>query len=354
MGYDVYRPSPRVVGLADFHIGNYRFPIRRQMVALLRNYIVPAINAIEPDIILFAGDAFRTRTPSAQDYADLGEAISVLGAELIMIPGNHDIISSRDATTLDVYDEYPNVTVVNEPTIIQRKEFQVCCIPWLPAKALSSFGLEPQDNAGLIRALVSLLKGQLTPNKFSILLAHCTALGTEYHDGASTVLGNDVLWTSDMFEGFDLCILGHIHKPQQVKGTDNAWYVGSPCPVSFNEADQQKTLFVYDGAPIFNEIDAPSFVQIDTLPLAEGTDLGNSFVQIKRKHDEPDPIVPFCLWHEIVPLPPERDIRQRLDGDEAMSMKPEDALEMWLLPETDDIEVTQKVLDLAKRLLEGE
>lgn len=349
MGYEVHRPSPKIVGLADFHIGNYRYPIRKPLVDLLEAHVIHMARQVSPDVYLFAGDAFRTRTPSAQDYADFGRIISYCNAEVIMIPGNHDIIGSREATTLDVFDEYDNVTLIKEPTVIQRKEFQVCCVPWLPAKALSSFGLDAQDNTGVIRALVSLLKAQLKPEKFSILLAHCTALGTEYHDGASTVLGNDVLWTSDMFEGFDLCVLGHIHKPQQVKGTDNAWYVGSPCPVSFNESEQRKTLFVYDGAPILREIDAPVFCQFDAAELEPEENYGHVFAQIKKRHDEPDPEeIPNFWWYEIISVPPERDVRQRL-GEEAISMSPEEIVETWL--QMEECNVADQVLELASELM---
>ncbi len=357
MGYDVYRPSPRLVGLADFHIGNYRFPIRQLMVDTILAHVIYMAREFNPDVYLFAGDAFRTRTPTAQDYADFGEMLSYMNAEVIMIPGNHDIIGSRQATTLEAYDEYNNVTLITEPKVIQRKEFQVCCIPWLPAKALSSFGLDAQDNAGLIRALVSMLKKQLKEEKFSILLAHCTALGTEYHDGASTVLGNDVLWTSDMFEGFDLCVLGHIHKPQQVKGADNAWYVGSPCPVSFNEANQQKTLFTYDDTgPVLKEIDAPIFRKLTTPELGNVEDqfLHRTFAQIKKEHDEPDPEeIPDFYWHEIITLPPEKDLRQRLDADKLEVMNPEELLEEWLFLEGES-NIAGEVLTLAGELMREE
>lgn len=350
MGYEVYRPSPTVVGFADFHIGTRRWPIRDLMVDLLKAHVIYMARERAPDVYLFAGDAFHTRVPTAQDYADFGEMLSYMNAEVIMIPGNHDIISSRQATTLDVYDDYDNVTLVKEPKVIQRKTFQVMCVPWLPPKALSSFGLEAENNAGIIRTVVSLLKKQLKPEKFSILLAHCTALGTEYHEGASTVLGNDVLWTSDMFEGFDLCVLGHIHKPQQVKGTDNAYYVGSPCPVSFNEASQEKTLFLYNGAPDLIPIDAPQFVQLRASEITEDMNLRNAFVLIKKEHDEDDPAVPECIWHDIITIPPERDLRQRIDTEEALEMSTTELLDHWLMLEGEG-NIAPEVVALATELM---
>jgi len=167
-------------------------------------------------------------------------------------------------------------------------------------------------------------------------------------------LGNDVLWTSDMFEGFDLCVLGHIHKPQQVKGTENAWYVGSPCPVSFNEADQQKTLFVWDGAPLHIPIDGPAFKKFTLTSLAEYEEdwyTPHTFAKIIKGRDDPDPEkIPGFEWYEIIPLPPERDIRQRLDAETAMAMKPMEVLEEYLSLEGEGDKITE-VLALAKELM---
>jgi exonuclease SbcD len=350
MGYEKYRPTPRLLAFADAHLGNYRYPIREHIISAMRQ-IERRVSAIRPDFVLFAGDAFRHRVPSAQDVGEFGHFLASMArySKVICIPGNHDI-AGQGATTLDVYDEIDNVWVDKVPAPIDFHDWQLITFPWLPKKSMDSMGLEASDNATAIRMLLDLLKQNLDPNKFSVLLAHATALGTEYRDGASTVLGDDVLWTSDMFEGFDLCLLGHIHKRQEVH--ENVFYIGSVCPVSFNEANQTKYWFEYDNAVNWEPIAGPEFFQLGMElgePFPKET-FDNGFLQIKKPHDAPDPEPPECLWYEIVSLPPEREMRQRL-GDDALSLSPAEALESWLVMENID---PDPVLGLAKELMEEE
>lgn len=346
----VYRGDPRVLAFADLHLGNYRFPIRPHIIEAMKEIVIMA-GKMKPNVILFAGDAFRHAVPSAADVDAFGGMVRDLSriAEIIMIPGNHDLAGGK-STTLDVYNKFDNVTVVKEPKILQREDFQVCCIPWLPQKALRTIGLDASNNSGAIRALMSLLKATLNPDKFSILLGHLTTLGTEYREGASTVLGSDVLWTSDMFEGFDLSILGHIHGYKEVY--PNVFYVGSPCPVSFGEEGQDKYVFGWlDSHSYLYRPKAPIFITIGANDTPRDFFVPDCFLKIVKEHDEPDPDTSTisCEWLEIVSLPPERDFRQRLE--EAQEMSPEDVLVAWCELEGYNPE---PILKLAGELMEVE
>ena len=44
----------------------------------------------------------------------------------------------------------------------------------------------------------------------------------------------------------DYSALGHIHKPQKVGGLDHIRYCGSPIPLGFDEAQQQKEVLLVD------------------------------------------------------------------------------------------------------------
>jgi exonuclease SbcD len=306
------------------------------------------VSSIKPEYVLFAGDAFRYRVPSAQDVGIFGHFLASMAkhSKVICIPGNHDI-AGQMATTLDVYDEIDNVFVDKAPALMDFPDWQLITFPWLPKKSVGSMGFEASDNATAIRMILDILKKKLDPNKFSVLLAHATALGTEYRDGASTTLGDDVLWTSDMFDGFDLCLLGHIHKRQEVQ--ENVFYIGSICPISFNETNQTKYWLEYDNAVTWRPIRGPEFFQLGMElgePFTRET-FDNGFLQIKKPHDIPDPEPPECLWYEIVPIPPERETRQRL-GEDALSLSPAEALESWLTMENID---PDPVLELAKELM---
>jgi exonuclease SbcD len=352
IGFDgkVHTVTPRFLAFADVHLGTYRMPIRDSIVQTMAHIELLAIRS-KPDVIFFAGDAFRHGVPSARDVATFGRFLSGLAevAEVIAIPGNHDI-AGHDSTTLDVYDELRNVSVIRHPQIIQRDDFQVCCIPWLPSKALSTLDIEAQSNKGAIKALVALFKTKLQPAKPSFLLGHLTTLNAKMNESAYTIMTDDVLWTQDMFDGFDVSILGHIHKPQEPH--PGVYYTGSVHPFNFGDADREDRSVLLGGADITRKkLDTPIFIQIEAGELFEGFDATDCYVQILKDHGDPDPEPPLsCRWYEIKTRPPRRDFRQRLGGDVA-SMAPEKALETWLKLEDQDPE---PVFELVAELMEGE
>jgi len=333
----------KILFFADVHLGNYRYPIRHHITESMTQ-IIDIAEDENPDLILFAGDAFRTKTPATVDISDFGLFISRLRnvAHVVMIPGNHDVLGSG-VSTIDVYDNYKNVRVVKSPEVITRDELQVVAIPWLPSKALSSFGLDGEDTAGAQRALLGLLRAKLD-HRSSFLLAHATAFGTEYRDGVSSVLGNDVLWTNDLFDGFDLAVLGHIHKPQQI--TDNAYYVGSPCPVSFSETGMKEVLIWENGHVHHIALNTPEFV---TIKASELRDYPGCFLKITKPAGDPDPEIPDCIWYEIISIPEEREVRIRLEDSEMTTIE---AIRRWLELADEDPETIVDVLTLAKEMME--
>lgn len=339
----------KILFLADVHVGNYRFPIRPYINESMAQVAVIAMEE-RPDLIMFAGDAFKTKVPSSADLADFGDFIGTLAAvaPVLMIPGNHDFLGSG-RTTISVYEHYENVTFVPNPRMFVMEGVQIVTIPWLPSKALSSSGLDAEDTVGAQRALLKMLKAKLVPDFPSFLLGHATALGTVYHDDASSILGNEVLWTNDLFDGFDLAVLGHIHKPQRI--TDNAFYVGSICPVSFNEERQNKRVLIWEDGHIHNiGLETPSFVRLAARDLAANTqsDFTNSFLKITKELDEPDPDVPECIWHEIKPKPIEREFRTRIR--EGLTAK-EAIIEALTLDGVDE-EKIHTILELVDEIME--
>jgi len=51
---------------------------------------------------------------------------------------------------------------------------------------------------------------------------------------------------ADAFPDFDYLALGHIHRAQRVAGSEVMRYCGSPIPLSFDEAQQQKKVLLVD------------------------------------------------------------------------------------------------------------
>ena len=62
--------------------------------------------------------------------------------------------------------------------------------------------------------------------------------------------------------------LGHLHVPQKVAGCDFTRYSGSPIPMGFAEAGQEKMLCQVEfdnGKPLVTEIPVPRFQELETI-----------------------------------------------------------------------------------------
>src|SRR5699024_7288704 len=67
-------------------------------------------------------------------------------------------------------------------------------------------------------------------------------------------------------EAFDYVALGHLHVPQRVANQDRIRYCGSPIPMGFNEATQQKLVCLVEltaqQPPVITELPVPSFQRL--------------------------------------------------------------------------------------------
>ena len=104
------------------------------------------------------------------------------------------------------------------------------------------------------------------------------AMGHLYTAGGQTVDGDGVreLYIgsllkvgTDVFpESIDYLALGHLHIPQTVGGSDFIRYSGSPLPIGFGEAGQEKSVVLVefsDEAPKVANIPVPCFQELKTL-----------------------------------------------------------------------------------------
>jgi exonuclease SbcD len=126
----------------------------------------------------------------------------------------------------------------------------------------------------------------------------------ELYIGSLAQVGRDVFP-----EGIDYLALGHLHIPQRVGGSDFIRYSGSPLPIGFGEAGQEKSValvyFSGNARKVMN-IPVPRFQELKTLQgdwptIARGID------ELKSKGSN--------AWLEIVYDGDEiaGDLRERLD-----------------------------------------
>ena len=80
-----------------------------------------------------------------------------------------------------------------------------------------------------------------------IATGHLTTVGASSNESVREIyVGSLNAYPTAAFPPVDYIALGHIHKPQKVGGLDHIRYCGSPIPLGFDEARQQKEMLLVD------------------------------------------------------------------------------------------------------------
>lgn len=148
-----------------------------------------------------------------------------------IIVGNHDCYFKNQIypNTLELFEEYKHITIVDEPTILD----DILLVPWghVPTK-------EYADNT-------------------SYCFGHFAINGFHMNDSYRCKNGLD----KATFKDFDMVLSGHFHTPSS---NNNITYLGAPYGQDFNDADSVRGYHTFDeGKLTFIEYnDAPKFMKV--------------------------------------------------------------------------------------------
>jgi len=219
------------------------------------------------DLVIFAGDAYKDRTPVPTFQREWGRRIARLsqaGIRTLLLVGNHDLSPSVGrAHALQEFDTLavPYVHVVGKPSLLRPDDLdglpaQVLALPWVSRSglmaSLSLSGAEPErvyeELGARLEALVQGWLQQIDPTLPVILIAHGSVQGAVYGGERSVMLGGDLVLPGALVRDprLDYVALGHIHKAQNLnKGAHPpVIYPGSIERVDFGEAGDDKFFVV--------------------------------------------------------------------------------------------------------------
>jgi len=265
----------RLLHFADAHIdmSNYGrhdpetgLPVRvLDFLKSLDTIINTAIDE-KVDLVLFAGDAYRDRSPAPTFQREWGKRIirlSKAGIRTLLLVGNHDLSPALGrANAIQEFDtlEIPHVTVLAKPQFLSAEELglpaQIIAIPWIAKSGFVASTDASIADAGEIftnieERLTTIVNGWLEkadPSLPVILTAHASVQGALYGSERSVMLGADMVLPGSLVKDprLDYVALGHIHKPQNLN--ENAHppviYPGSIERVDFGEAGDEKFFII--------------------------------------------------------------------------------------------------------------
>ena len=225
--------------------------------------IVDAAIEEKVDLVIFAGDAYKDRSPAPTFQREWGKRIVRLSQARIptlLLVGNHDISPAIGrAHAIQEFDtlQVPFVKVLDRPQFLKPNDLwdlpvQVIAMPWISRSSLMAnlemSGTETEEIYSNIEERISnLVDGWLEesdPSLPIILTAHASIEGAKFGGERLVMLGNDLVLSAGLVKNKKLnyVAMGHIHKPQDVNEGHQppVVYPGSIERVDFGEAQEER------------------------------------------------------------------------------------------------------------------
>jgi DNA repair protein SbcD/Mre11 len=263
----------RVLHFADTHIGmeNYgKTDPDTGLSSRVRDFLhrlddmVAIVRERGVDLVIFAGDAFKTRNPSPTYQREFAHRIQDLAslAPVVMLVGNHDLPPNfARASSIEIFDtlNVPNVQIAAEYDLFvvetQRGPVAVGAAPY----PLRSWLLQGEKiNGRTIGEIDQLLQRVLaerldeiaqTADQLAmprVLVGHFTVSGAVVGSERNIMLGRDVAVSLSTLADprWDYVALGHIHKHQNLTARRDdvppVVYSGSMERIDFGEEADAK------------------------------------------------------------------------------------------------------------------
>jgi len=407
----------KILHFADLHLGveNYGHidpatGLSSRLLDILKSLdqLVDYAIGEKADLVIFCGDAYKSREPSQTHQREFAKRISRLseaGIPVFLLTGNHDLPNATGrATSTEIFSTLAvkNVFVSTHPDITciptKNGDIQIASLPWLRRGALLSredtrnlnFAQINERMQATLSNIIATLAGELDPALPAVLAAHVWVAGATLGTEKMMTIGQEhtLLLSTVANRAFDYVALGHIHKGQVLFNTPPVVYSGSLDRLDFGDEGDEKGFYVIDidGSSEgqrhtryeFHPVVGRRFVTIDvTLEEQDPEPLATVLAEIGKKKDEAvDAIVRLQLtvpaaiagrlpdselrdalksaYFLTITRDVKRETRMRLGTVSAEGLTPLDALKLWLESKNTPAERAKALMDYGRKLVEGE
>jgi len=233
----------KILHTSDWHLGHslYNYDRMKEQAEMLRQ-IVDIARSEKPDIFLLCGDIYHTAQPSAAVQRMFADTMTELHSscpemQIFVTAGNHDSASRHDifnrpwrALNVTTIGSVPSDNIESLIFEVNEKCF-VVAVPYCHERNMPD---------GLFQKLLKHAE-ELNRHQLPVIMtAHAAVAGSDFrgHEQVEdiSVGGIDCVAINDFGSGYDYLALGHIHRPQTLRGGHGRIrYCGTPLPVSFDE-----------------------------------------------------------------------------------------------------------------------
>jgi exonuclease SbcD len=261
----------RALHFADIHIGMENFGqidpatgVNQRVLDFIKRMgdVVDYALENDADLVLFSGDAFKTRDPNPtyqREFAHQIMRLTSANITTVLLVGNHDMpVIDKRASSVDIYRtlSVPNVIVGHKEELhsinTKRGIVQIATVPWpIRSRLLQDDDLRSSNIEELDRALEAIMEQELThlsesvnPALPAVLMGHFTVAGSKWGSERAVMIGRDTVVSLGALNNpaWDYVALGHIHKHQDVNAGryPSVVYSGSLERIDFGEELEPK------------------------------------------------------------------------------------------------------------------
>lgn len=332
----------RLLHTSDWHIGRTLYGRKRyQEFEAFLAWLTETIQQNKVDVLLVAGDVFDTSVPNnrAQElyYRFLCRVAASPCRHVVVIAGNHDSPSFLNAPkdllkVLDVHvvgsaSQNPEDEVLVLANEHGSAELIVCAVPYLRDRdirvAEAGESIEDKERKLIegvrshyadVAALAEQKRKDFGAEIPVIAMGHLFTAGGQTIDGDGVrelYVGSLAHVTAEIFpKNLDYLALGHLHVPQKVNASEVIRYSGSPLPMGFGEAKQQKNVCLVEFTGTEAEVQlipVPVFQKLERIK-GDWEQLSARILELSATDSE--------AWLEVVYEGDEviGDLRERLDA----------------------------------------
>ena len=293
----------KILHTSDWHIGRILHGRKRyeEFEAFL-TWLAETIHQEQVDILLVAGDIFDTSTPSnrAQElyYRFLCRVAATSCRHVVVVAGNHDSPSFLNAPKelLRAFDVHVIGAATEnreeEVLLLSRQdgspELIVCAVPYLRDRdirvAEAGESIDDKERKlieGIRNHYAEVVELAEQKRKEVGVAIPIIGMGHLFTAGGHTVDDDGV---RELYVGslahvsagelpvcLDYLALGHLHVPQKVNGSEMMRYSGSPLPMGFGEAKQEKSVCLVEFANTGAEVRLVTVPVFQRLERTRGT-----------------------------------------------------------------------------------
>ena len=335
-------PPLKLLHTSDWHIGRTLYGRKRyEEFEAFMSWLAETIQQNEIDALLVAGDVFDTSAPSnrAQElyYRFLCRVAASSCRHVVVVAGNHDSPSFLNAPkellkALDVHVVGSSTSSPEDEVLVlcneqDAPELIVCAVPYLRDRdiRMAEAGESVEDKErklidgirthyAAVAALAEQKREELGVDIPIVGTGHLFTAGGQTVDGDGVrelYVGSLAHVTAGIFPAcFNYLALGHLHVPQKVNGSETIRYSGSPLPMGFGEAKQQKSVCqveFHSTAASVQLIDVPIFQKLERVK-GDWEGISNRIIELSATDSQG--------WLEVIYDGTEviGDLRERLEA----------------------------------------